>query len=60
MNAARSIDNEESLRLRERISELGHWFHNYELAKGVWTNADGAGPGPDYPARRWQVVKPWF
>jgi tRNA (mo5U34)-methyltransferase len=57
--AARSLDAEDIRRVRQRVAELAPWFHNYEIAKGVWTNADGAGPGPDYPARRWAHVKPW-
>ena len=60
MAAARSLDAEESRRVRQRVSELAPWFHNYEIAKDVWTNAEGASPGPDYPARRWTCVKPWF
>ena len=60
MNAARSVDGEDARLLQRRVAELGPWFHNYEIAKGVWTNPDGAGPGPDYPARRWAHIKPWF
>ena len=43
-----------------RIAAIGPWFHNFEIARGLWTNATGAGPGPDYPARRWACVEPWF
>jgi tRNA (mo5U34)-methyltransferase len=60
MGAARSLDAEESRQVRQRVLELAPWFHNYEIAKDLWTNADGASPGPDYPARRWAHVKPWF
>ena len=60
MGAARSLDPEESRRVRQRVAELAPWFHNYEIAKDIWTNADGASPGPDYPARRWAYIKPWF
>jgi len=42
----------------QQIGELGPWFHNFELASGVWTNPEGAGPGFDYPARRWAVLAP--
>jgi tRNA (mo5U34)-methyltransferase len=60
MASAVSVQSEDLEHIRQRVSELGPWFHNYEIAKNVWTNAEGAGPGPDYPARRWTYVKPWF
>ena len=60
IEAARSLDADESRRVRQRVSDLEPWFHNYEIAKDIWTNADGASPGPDYPARRWAHIKPWF
>ena len=60
MSAARSIGGEEAQRVRQRVVELAPWFHNYEIAKDIWTNAEGASPGPDYPARRWAQIKPWF
>jgi len=60
MAAARSLDTQELQRVRQRVAELAPWFHNYEIAKEVWTNAEGASPGPDYPARRWACVQPWF
>lgn len=60
MGAARSLGAEESRRVKQRVAELAPWFHNYEIAKDIWTNAEGAGPGPDYPARRWAHMKPWF
>ncbi len=60
MASARSLESEESRRVLQRVAELAPWFHNYEIAKGVWTNPDGAGPGPDYPARRWAHLESWF
>jgi len=60
MGAARSLDAEESRQVKQRVSELAPWFHNYEVAKDIWTNAGGASPGRDYPARRWSHIKPWF
>jgi tRNA (mo5U34)-methyltransferase len=60
MASAVSVPAEDLQRIRQRVSELGPWFHNYEIAKNVWTNDKGASPGPDYPARRWKYVKPWF
>jgi len=60
MNSARAIEGEDAQRVRQRVADLAPWFHNYELAKNVWTNAEGASPGPDYPARRWAHIKPWF
>jgi tRNA (mo5U34)-methyltransferase len=60
MLSARSVTAEEAEKIRHGITSLGSWFHNYEIAKGIWTNAEGASPGPDYPARRWSCIKPWF
>ena len=46
--------------LRQRMAELGPWFHNFEIARDVWTNPDGGGPGAGYPAGRWQHIQPLF
>lgn len=43
-------------KLIEQVEELGPWFHNYEIADGVWTNATGSGPGAAYPAERWGTI----
>jgi tRNA (mo5U34)-methyltransferase len=60
MSSAAVLDSEPQKLLRQRVSELGPWFHNYEIAKDVWTNSAGAGPGADYPRRRWTRLQPWF
>ena len=44
--------------LTAKIAELGPWFHNMNLADGIWTNPGNNGPGPDYPAWRWNLVAP--
>jgi tRNA (mo5U34)-methyltransferase len=41
--------------LRDEAQALGWWYHNVELAPGVWTNP-AAG---EYPAARWQHVEPY-
>jgi len=41
-----------------KVAKLEPWFHNFQVAQGVWTNPDGAGPGADYPDRRWKFVAP--
>jgi len=46
--------------IRAKIKELGPWFHNMNLAPGVWTHPEYDGAGPDYPAWRWNVIKPLF
>ena len=43
-------------KLIEQVEALGPWFHNYEIADGVWTNPEGGGPGVDYPAWRWGTM----
>jgi tRNA (mo5U34)-methyltransferase len=41
--------------LRRKIDALGYWYHNIELAPGVWTNpAQG-----QYPLARWQIIEPY-
>src|SRR5687768_13910132 len=60
MISAKALSPTESQAVRARIAELGPWFHNFEIAKDTWTNSDGAGPGPDYPAQRWKHVQSWF
>lgn len=57
MKAARKLSAEEREAVVRRVEELKPWFHNYEVAKGVWTNTGGHSPGPDYPAWRWQFVQ---
>jgi tRNA (mo5U34)-methyltransferase len=58
MHPVRTIDPLEQATLAARIAELGPWFHNFELAPGVWTNPSARSPGPDYPLSRWRVIKP--
>jgi tRNA (mo5U34)-methyltransferase len=60
MSSAREIVGGELDQLRSSIAKLGPWFHNFEIARNVWTNANGTGPGADYPARRWQHVQQLF
>lgn len=44
--------------LKSKIAELQPWFHNMNLAEGVWTNPSDSGPGQDYPASRWNRIAP--
>lgn len=60
MSSAKDITGSDRVQLQSNIERLGPWFHNFEIARNVWTNANGAGPGADYPARRWQHVQPLF
>lgn len=60
MTSAKAIAGPELDRLRTRMQELGPWFHNFEIARDVWTNPGGGFPGADYPAVRWQHVRPWM
>jgi tRNA (mo5U34)-methyltransferase len=60
MSSARPVSDAETHKLQQDLAALAPWFHNYEIAKGVWTNAGGDGPGRDYPARRWNQIAPWF
>lgn len=43
--------------LTKEVQNLGPWFHNYEIASGIWTNLTGEGSGTDYVARRWGILR---
>jgi tRNA (mo5U34)-methyltransferase len=58
MSSAREIGEDERTALGRRVDELGPWFHNYELASGVWTNPSGRFPGVEYPLERWRLIEP--
>lgn len=46
--------------IQRKIRELGPWFHNMNIAKGLWTHPENEGAGPDYPGWRWNVLQPIF
>jgi len=50
----KQLNDEEKKLLSQKINEYGHWFHNIEIAKGVYTNPDS-----EYPANRWKIVAPY-
>src|SRR5947207_3303763 len=58
LGSARRLGLLESRNLRQKIKELGPWFHNMNIANGIWTHLESGGPGPDYPAWRWNVIQP--
>lgn len=58
MRSIRRTSRLERLRLAESVKAIGPWFHNYEIASGVWTNPEGTSPGFDYPAWRWGFISP--
>jgi len=60
MNSAREVAEAERATLTQRVEELGPWFHNYELAFGVWTNPSGRFPGIEYPLERWRLIEPFL
>jgi tRNA (mo5U34)-methyltransferase len=60
MNSAREVAEAERAALIQRVQELGPWFHNYELASGVWTNPSGRFPGIEYPLERWRLIEPFL
>ena len=58
MSSARQAGDAERGTLARRVDELAPWFHNYELASGVWTNPSGRFPGIEYPLTRWRLIEP--
>jgi tRNA (mo5U34)-methyltransferase len=57
MKSARAFPHTEKEFVKRKIVELGPWFHNFQIAKGIWTNPEG-GPGPQYPDSRWKAIQP--
>jgi tRNA (mo5U34)-methyltransferase len=57
MDSAAHLSPPEREKVQRRITELGPWFHNYEIAKDIWTNASGQFPGVDYPQSRWRIIE---
>src|SRR3989442_11624472 len=58
MSSARKVTDTERRAIAQKMEELGPWFHNYEIASGVWTNPTGQGPGIEYPVGRWRLIEP--
>jgi tRNA (mo5U34)-methyltransferase len=58
MNSAREVTDMERRSIVQKMEALGPWFHNYEIASGVWTNPTGQGPGIEYPLSRWRLIEP--
>ncbi len=58
MAAAKKISDDARRSLIQQINELGPWFHNFEIASGVWTNPSGRFPGMEYPLERWRLIEP--
>jgi tRNA (mo5U34)-methyltransferase len=54
----RTVAEQEAL--TKQVAALGPWFHNYEIANGVWTNPNGKFPGIDYPRRRFDLIAPFL
>lgn len=54
----RSLSDKERDVLLAEIARLAPWFHDIEIAEGIWTNPEGTGPGRDYPASRWRLIQP--
>jgi tRNA (mo5U34)-methyltransferase len=57
MQPNRTLSADEITALKTRIEEVGPWFHNFQIAPGVWTDATGYGPGSAYLEDRWSVVE---
>ena len=57
MASACDVSESQRRAILSRIAELGFWFHNYEIARGVWTNPSDKEPGIDYPLKRWKLIE---
>lgn len=57
LKTPRGISRREKTQMKAKVEHLSPWFHNMNLADGLWTNPVQP-PGPDYPAWRWNVVSP--
>ena len=57
MTSAREFSETERRTIIEKVEQMGPWFHNYEIASGIWTNGSGRSPGVDYPLVRWNLIE---
>lgn len=57
MAAAKEISERARHTLIQHVNELGPWFHNFEIASGMWTNPSGRFPGVEYPLERWRLYR---
>ncbi len=57
MRSARRLPDPRRGQVEQKLTELGPWFHNFQLAADLWTNPGGSGPGADYPDWRWRHVR---
>lgn len=53
MTELKQLSKDKEDKIISKINELAPWFHNIELANGIFTN-----PKSDYPLDRWKIVEP--
>ena len=59
MLSARKMESESQRHeLIEKVRSFDPWFHNFEIAAGIWTNPSGLFPGIGYPLDRWRLIEP--
>src|SRR5687767_3948984 len=58
LRSSRRLNRRERLEIAAKIKDLGPWFHNMNLGKGLWTHPESDGAGPDYPHWRWNLIQP--
>src|ERR1041385_5782853 len=58
LESARRLSRAQRTAIHGKIRSLGPWFHNMNIARGLWTHPENEGAGPDYPAWRWRLIKP--
>lgn len=60
MNTESKTDAPAQPELVEQVRRLGPWFHNIEVAPGIFTKEIAPAPGPqplNHPEPRWEKVK---
>jgi len=58
MKSARHLSEDQSALVKKKVAELGPWFHNFQIADGIWTNPKGGPGGAQYPDSRWKLIEP--
>src|SRR5262249_4694447 len=58
LDSARPLTRAQKAAIIAKMKTLGPWFHNMNIARGVWTHPENDGAGPDYPGWRWWLLKP--
>jgi tRNA (mo5U34)-methyltransferase len=58
LDSAPRLSRSQRAAMSSKMKSLAPWFHNMNIAQGLWTHPENEGAGPDYPAWRWWLIQP--